>query len=225
MVLEDAGAAARHAAGEIAAAVGASAGPFTLASSGGGTAAALLDALAASAVPWPRVHLLQADERVAPDGDPRRNWRGLAERLLARVDLPPSNLHPMPVTAQDLAAAALDYAALLQRLAGRPPVLDLVHLGLGEDGHTASLVPGDDALHTVLDVAVTGEYAGLRRMTLTFPVLARARRLLWLVTGSGKAAMLARLVAGDHGIPAGRVARERALVVADRAAAADLPSS
>jgi 6-phosphogluconolactonase len=127
----------------------------------------------------------------------------------------------MPVESPDLEAAAAQYALTLREIAGSPPVLDLAHLGLGPDGHTASLVPGDPVLDvTDADVAVTGRaYQGRRRMTLTYPMLNRSRRILWLVTGSEKVDMLARLRAGDRSIPAGRVSQDRALVLADRAAA------
>jgi 6-phosphogluconolactonase len=103
---------------------------------------------------------------------------------------------------------------------GAPPVLDLVHLGLGPDGHTASLAPDDAVLNvTGAAVALTGIYQGRRRMTLTYPALNRARHVLWLVTGSEKTEMLRRLLEGDESIPAGRVSREQAVVLADRAAA------
>jgi 6-phosphogluconolactonase len=128
----------------------------------------------------------------------------------------------MPVESPDLEAAAEQYARTLRSIAGSPPVLDLIHLGLGPDGHTASLVPGDPVLEVVqADVGVTNPYLGRRRMTLTYPTINRARRLLWLVTGSEKTAMLARLRGGDPSIPAGRVRQERALVLADRAAAGE----
>ena len=126
----------------------------------------------------------------------------------------------MPVEEEDLEAAAASYARLLRHIAGSPPVLDLVHLGLGPDGHTASLVPGDPVLDiTDRDVALTGIYQQRRRMTMTYPILNRARRVLWLVTGAEKAGMLARLQRGDASIPAGRVRRDATLVLADCAAA------
>jgi len=126
----------------------------------------------------------------------------------------------MPVEDPALAEAAARYASELRAITGTPPVLDLVHLGLGPDGHTASLVPGDAALDvTADDVTVSGVYQGHRRMTLTFPTLDRARAILWLVTGAEKQSMLARLQAGDRSIPAGRVRNEHAWILADAAAA------
>jgi 6-phosphogluconolactonase len=124
------------------------------------------------------------------------------------------------VEERDLEAAAASYARLLQQIAGSPSVLDLAHLGLGPDGHTASLVPDDPVLAvTDRDVALTGIYQKHRRMTLTYPMLNRSRRILWLVTGPEKAQMLRRLRSGDISIPAGGIRQDVALVLADRAAA------
>jgi ribose 5-phosphate isomerase B len=158
---------------------------------------------------------------VAPDGDPDRNLTHLRESLLAHCPIPAEHVHAMPVESADLQAASAWYAQVLRRVAGTPPVLDLAFLGLGGDGHTASLVPGDPVLDvTDADVALSGVYQGRRRMTLTYPVLDRSRRIVWLVTGPEKAEMMARLVAGDRSIPAGRVRRQEALVMADEEAAA-----
>ena len=172
------------------------------------------------------MHVVQVDERVAPSGDRDRNLTHLRESLLSRVPLPPEQFHAMPVEENDLEAAAASYANLLRQIAGSPPVLDLVHLGLGPDGHTASLVPGDPVLDvTDRDVAVTGVYQNRRRMTLTYPILNRARCIMFLVNGSEKAEILQRLVSGDTSIPAGRVQRDTAVVLADRAAASKISAT
>jgi 6-phosphogluconolactonase len=182
-----------------------------------------LRALGELQVPWAATHLFQVDERVAPHGDADRNLTHIQESLLSQVTLAPGHLHPMPVEAQDLAAAAARYAQQLEAVTGTPPVLDLVHLGLGPDGHTASLIPNDPVLQEAgAAVALTAPYLGHPRMTLTFPVLDRARCVLWVVTGPEKVAMLARLGNGDRTIPAGRVNGERAVILADVAAAAGL---
>jgi 6-phosphogluconolactonase len=219
-VCADAGTVAREAARRIAAearAAVAARGRFVLALSGGRTPGQMLGALAEEALPWPEVHVFQVDERVAPAGDPDRNLTGLRASLLDAVPIPAAHLHAMPVGAADLDAAAGRYAAELASIAGA--ALDLVHLGLGPDGHTASLVPGDPVLAIGdRDVALTGPYRGHRRMTLTYPALDRARRILWVVTGAGKQAALRRLLLADRSIPAGRVRQERAVVLADRAA-------
>jgi 6-phosphogluconolactonase len=218
-VLAEAQAAARDAAVYLADAARSAVmarGRCIMAVSGGRTPWLMLRFLADQEVPWDRVHLVQVDERLAPSGDPDRNLTHLQASLASRAD----RIYPMPVEAEDLDLAAARYAQTLRDLAGDPPVLDLVHLGLGPDGHTASLIPGDPVLDvTDRDVALTGVYQGRRRLTLTYPILNRARRLLWLVTGKDKADMLARLVDGDQTIPAGRIRRDQALVLADRVAA------
>ena len=195
-------------------------GRFVMAVSGGHTPWIMLRALATADVPWPAVHVVQVDERVAPAGDPDRNLTHLRESLLDHAPLPAAHIHAMPVESADLESAAAEYAAKLREIAGSPAVLDLVHLGLGPDGHTASLVPGDAVLKvTCDDVATTGIYQGRRRMTLTYPTINRARQVLWVVTGGEKVQMLKRLLDGDAAIPAGRVRSEGALLIADRAAA------
>ena len=212
-------------AGEARAAVAAR-GRFIVAVSGGRTPWTMLRALADQDVPWPHVHVVQVDERVAPAGDPDRNLTHLRESLLAHCPLRPDQVHAMPVESAELARAGGQYAATLQQIAGTPAVLDLAHLGLGPDGHTASLVPGDPVLDvTDTDVALTGFYQERRRMTLTYPILDRSRRIVWLVTGGEKAEMLARLSRADRSIPAGRISQHQAVVLADHEAAARLESA
>jgi len=195
-------------------------GRFVIAFSGGRTPWIMLGALAKEDVPWDKLHVVQVDERVAPAGHLDRNLTHLRTSLLDHTPLRAERIHAMLVEAPDLEAAAAQYAQTLRKIAGSPPVIDLVHLGLGIDGHTASLVPGDPILEVAdADVAVTGPYQGRRRMTLTVPILNRARQILWLVTGADKASMFARLRNGDASIPAGRIRRERALALADQAAA------
>jgi 6-phosphogluconolactonase len=222
-VLADADAVAREAAliiAEQAREAVAAHGRFVAAFSGGHTPWQMLRALAGEDVPWKSVHIMQVDERIAPAGDPDRNLTHLRESLVEHAPLRSEQIHGMPVEGSDLRAAATQYAETLREIAGSPPVLDLVHLGLGTDGHTASLVPGDPVLDiTDADVSLTGVYEGRCRMTLTYPIINRSRRILWLVTGSEKAGMLVRLRDGDLSIPAGRVRQDQGLVLADRAAA------
>jgi 6-phosphogluconolactonase len=186
-------------------------GIFTLAVSGGHTPGQMFAGLARRKdFPWKQTAIYQVDERIAPDGDPNRNltllWDNLPEAAF-------SQLHPMPVQEDSLIDAAKRYASEL------PERFDLIHLGIGADGHTASLVPGDPVLDvTDRDVALTGLYMGLSRMTFTYPVLDRARALLWLITGNEKLDALSRLQSNDASIPAGRVSREHALILADAAA-------
>ena len=225
-ILADADAVARKAAAVIAAearAAVAARGRFVMAVSGGRTPWQMLRALAGEDVPWSGVHVVQVDERIAPAGHPDRNLTHLHDSLIEHAPLRPEQIHAMPVEESDLAAAAGRYAQTLREIAGSPPVLDLAHLGLGPDGHTASLVPNDSVLDVAdRDVALTGVYMGRRRMTLTYPVLNRARLVLWVITGSDKAGMLARLRDEDPSIPAGRVSQAHALVLADSGAAGQL---
>jgi 6-phosphogluconolactonase len=225
-VLSDADAVAREAAKIIAAEARdavAARGRFIMAVSGGHTPWQMLRALASENVPWKGVDLVQVDERIAPAGDPDRNLTHLRESLLEHSPLADEQIHAMPVEEADIEGAALRYARTLEQIAGTPPVLALAHLGLGPDGHTASLVPNDPVLGVVdRDVALSGVYMKRRRMTLTYPILNRSRRILWVVTGAEKVAMLPRLRGADASIPAGRVHQEHASVLADRAAAAKL---
>ena len=226
--LTDAEAVAKEAAGVIAqeaCLAVAARGRFVLAVSGGNTPWLMMRALAAEQLPWDRVQVVQVDERVAPAGDPERNLTHLHESLLKHAPLRSRQIHAMPVEAFDLEWATDRYVAALHRVAGTPPVLDLVHLGLGLDGHTASLIPGDPVLDIVdRDVALSGPYQGKRRMTLTYPIINRSRLILWVVTGADKVEMLNRLRAGDKSIPAGRVRSENSLLLADLSAAGHLAS-
>ena len=195
-------------------------GRFIMAVSGGKSPWVMLRELANEDVPWANVHVFQIDERIAPAGDPDRNLVHLRASLLEHAPLPPNQIYAMPVDAADVDAAAKQYAQTLEGVAGKPPVLDLAHLGLGPDGHTASLVPNDPVLQvTNSDVAVTGVYMGRRRMTLTYPVINRARRILWLVTGDDKVDAFKRLKAADPSVPGGRISQTQAVVLADQAAA------
>jgi 6-phosphogluconolactonase len=184
-------------------------GRFTFAVSGGSTPWAMFAELAHQDVPWAAVTLFQVDERVAPEGDPDRNLTHLRHSLGSA----PAQVVAMPVNEADLAAAAAHYAEKL------PDRFDLIHLGLGPDGHTASLVPGDPVLQVTDSlVAVTEPYQGHRRMTLTYPALARADELLWLISGPDKRGPLKQLLAGDQSIPGGRVEAGHSTVLADAAA-------
>jgi 6-phosphogluconolactonase len=226
-ILASAEAVAREGAAIIAAearAAVAARGHFMLAVSGGHTPWVMLRDLAGEDIPWNGVHVAQVDERVAPAGHPDRNLTHLRESLLEHAPLRAEQIYAMPVEASDLEAAASRYAQTLRGIAGSPPVFDLVHLGLGPDGHTASLVPGDPVLDvTDADIAPTGVYQGRRRMTLTYPMINRSRRILWLVTGKDKVGMLMRL--RDSSIPAGRIDRNNASVIADRAAVGQLETN
>lgn len=197
-------------------------GRATLAVSGGKTPFPMLRRLAAQDLPWARIDVIQVDERVAPDGDADRNATHLWQAFGALLPKHEDRFHIMPVTASDLTAGAERYARLLRGLAGSPPAIDLVELGLGEDGHTASLFPGDAVLGASdADVAVTAEHAGHRRMTLTLATLNGARSVLWVVTGAEKREVLGRLLRGDPTLVASRIRRDSARVFADAAACPD----
>jgi 6-phosphogluconolactonase len=214
-------AAARHIADRADEAVRAR-GRFSLAVSGGSTPSRMFAALAQQDVSWPEVHLFQVDERIAPLGDKDRNLGDLASDLLELVPIPWRNVHLMPVDAEDAEAAARGYASLLARECDG--VLDLVHLGLGDDGHTASWPPGDADVGTwTTDVAVTHVFNGRRRMTLTPPAVNRARHVLWLVSGSDKAVALAGVQRGDAELPGSRVTVAEQVLFADAAALGQSP--
>lgn len=216
VTLPDASALATRAAELVAAQVRsvlADRGRFTFAVSGGHTPWAMFGELTKKDMPWSSMQIFQVDERVAPNGDPDRNLTHLRQAL---GDVA-AEVVAMPVNEADLDTAAESYARQL------PDVFDLIHLGLGPDGHTASLVPGDAVLDvTDRPVAVTGSYQGHRRMTLTYPGLARGDGIVWLVSGADKRDALTKLLAGDQSIPASRVEAKRSTILADAAAAADL---
>ena len=192
-------------------------GRFVMAVSGGKSPWVMLADLANEDVPWPNVHVFQIDERIAPEGDPDRNYTHLRASLLEHAPIPERQIYAMPVTMPDSEAAARQYAQTLEGIAGKPPVLDLAHLGLGPDGHTASLIPGDPVLKvTDRDIAITGVYQGRNRMTMTYPVINRARKILWLVSGKDKVNAFPKLRAGDPSVPAGRISQAQALLLADK---------
>ena len=198
-------------------------GTFVMAVSGGKTPWIMLRDLASEPLPWDKVQVFQIDERIAPARDPDRNLTHLQESLLEHAPLKPEQIHAMPVEAANLEGAAAEYFATLKKFAGDPPVLDLAHLGMGPDGHTASLVPQDPVLDVLnQDVAITGLYQGRRRMTVTYPLLNRSRLILWLITGAEKAPMLERLRQGDPSIPSGRIRCNSMVTLADKAAAGAL---
>lgn len=228
-VLENDDAVAKAAAGVIAKAAReavASRGVFTLAVSGGKTPWAMLRDLASEEVPWSQVHVFQVDERIAPEGDPDRNLTHLHESLLGHAPIPKENIHAMPVNAADPLQGVEKYEQTLREFCGNPPILDMAHLGLGPDGHTASLVPNDPVLEVAdRDVALTDPvhlYQNRRRMTLTYPMINRSRQIMWLATGAAKIPMIVKLKASDHSIPGGRIAQQNALLLTDTAAAAGL---
>jgi len=193
-------------------------GRAAIAVSGGTTPARMLECLAREALPWASVDLFQVDERRVAADSPERNLRGLTAAF-GRAGNDEVRIHPMPVELADPGDAARAYGETIEGVLGTRGRLDVVHLGLGGDGHTASLVPGDPALDSTADVAACGEYAGVERLTLTFGMLDRAALRIWLVTGEGKRSVLTRLVAADPGLVASRVKRDGSIVVADAAAA------
>ena len=222
-ILPDVDSLARRAAAVIAAdarAAVSARGRFVMAVSGGKSPWLMLADLANEDVPWANVHVFQIDERIAPAGDPDRNYVHLRDSLLQHAPIPPEQIYAMPVESPNVEAAAKEYAHTLEGVAGKPPVLDLAHLGLGPDGHCASFIPGDPVLNVMdRDVAITGVYQGRRRMTLTYPVINRSRRILWLVSGKDKVSAFPKLRAADPSIPAGRISQTQGLLLADRAAA------
>lgn len=180
----------------------------------------MLRRFATAELPWSAVHVTQVDERCVPRDDPRRNFGVLQRILVGEGPLPGANLLAMPVEHDDLEQDAVEFSGRLAQWLGTAGIFDMVQLGLGADGHTASLIPNDPVLGVDdRNVAVTSVYEGTRRMTLTLPVLSAARERLWLVTGAAKADALGALLKGEGTAPAVRVKRAGTTVVADEAAA------
>ncbi|MCA1841837.1 MAG: 6-phosphogluconolactonase [Actinobacteria bacterium] len=222
---DDAALAARTAelvAGRLAEAAAAR-GRATLAVSGGSSPLAFFAELAGHKLPWEVVHVFQVDERVAPAGHADRNLTGLQAALLDRVPIPAGNVHPMPVEEPDIEAAAAAYADEIRAVTG-DGVLDVLHLGLGADGHTASWPPGDPVVEVTGDTAIVGPFNGRLRMTLTPPAVNRAGCIVWLVAGADKAPVVERLLAGDPALPSSRVRRHDVTFLAEDAAGARLTS-
>jgi 6-phosphogluconolactonase len=191
-------------------------GRFTLALSGGSTPWLMLNQLARLDLPWQQFHIAQVDERVAPNGDAERNLTHIQAQFTGRIAIPPGQVYAMPVLEKNLDAAAGNYMHMLRGFAGTPAILDLIHLGLGGDGHTASLFPGNPLLDALdSDVAIARVEHQRIRMTLTYPVINRARNILWLVSGADKVRMLQRLISQDNSIPAGRVSQDQATIFTD----------
>ncbi|MEM9468381.1 MAG: 6-phosphogluconolactonase [Actinomycetota bacterium] len=190
-------------------------GRFVWAVSGGSTPGVFLAALARrDRVDWSKTHLFQVDERIAATGSDDRNDTMIRDRFVSAR--PEANYHPLPVVAASLGAALIDHLTDLERLTESPARLDLVQLGLGGDGHTASLVPDDPVLDAEGDLATTGLYNGTRRVTMTAPLLNRARERLFLVTGAGKDDALGRLAERDPGLPGSLITDVDTVLVTDR---------
>ena len=192
---------------------------FSLAISGGRTPWEMLKILSKADLPWQRINLFQVDERVAPDGHPDRNLTQLFQAIAGTAMVTQLRIFPMPVTAEDLDAASKEYAEVLNEVT-EGKGLDMIHLGLGTDGHTASLVPGDEvlAVQNRLVACTHNSYQGRIRMTLTYPLLNAAKQILWVVTGSEKKEMVQRMLQQDSSIPAGSIRPENALLLVDQAA-------
>ena len=195
-------------------------GRFIFAISGGKTPWKMLHELTNEDVPWKNMHIFQVDERFAPEGHSDRNMTYIQKSLLGHAPTLPVWIHGMQMEEKEPEEAVAGYSRTIRAIAGSKSIIDLIHLGLGPDGHTASLIPGDPVLNiTDKDVALTGIYQGRHRMTLTFPIINRARKLLWLITGTEKSEMLQRLLEKDLSIPASHIQQEHALVLTDKDAA------
>ncbi|MBT4890162.1 MAG: 6-phosphogluconolactonase [Rhodospirillales bacterium] len=190
---------------------------FTIAFSGGSTPIPLFQRLSTLTLPWDKVHIFQVDERVAPDGDENRNYNNLKTHLLDHISIPPAQVYAMQVATLSSWKAAETYETLVRKHTGTPPCFDLIHLGLGEDGHTASLIPKDPVLKNSDSYVATSQvYNRYERLTFTYDTINATKCILWQVTGKKKAKMLKRLISGDTKIPAGRIVRDQAIIVTDQ---------
>jgi 6-phosphogluconolactonase len=220
---------------ELAAEAIATRGAFRVALSGGGTPKTvypmLLEPERRDAVEWSRVEFFWGDERTVPPDHPESNFGVAYQMLIAQLpDVRPDRIHRMPAEAPDLHAAALTYESELRLAFGargdEPPAFDLIWLGMGPDGHTASLFPGSEALDETERWAV-GNWAPhpqAWRMTLTFPVLNAARAVIFAVEGANKAEAIRRIREGGSGLPAERVSGDQVEWIIDAAAAGEEPA-
>jgi len=191
-----------------------------IALSGGTTPARMLVELAAARIDWRKVHVFQVDERLVAKDDDRRNMKTI-RAAFARSGIPPDRLHAMPVDSGWPQLAMEEYERELCAIAGTPPVLDAVHVGLGDDGHTASLFPGDEAVDAASQIALSGVHGGVRRMTMTLAVINRARARVWLVAGASKRTIVKRLLAPGANLVANRVRADDSVLILDRDAWVD----
>lgn len=191
-------------------------GHCSIAFSGGGTPNPMFDNLAGHPVDWAKVEIFQVDERLVPPGHPDHNFSALDQHLISKISIPPDQVHPMETEASDPKAAALRYGRILLERA--PDGLDMVHLGVGSDGHTASWPPDDPVIKEAEPVAVAGPYQGHQRMTITPPVVRGAGSILWLIAGAAKAQALRQLIDSDPQIPAWHARIEGSVILADPAA-------
>jgi 6-phosphogluconolactonase len=209
-------------------------GSATLVLAGGGTPQPLYEKLAAADLPWDRIHLFWGDERYVSEDHPDSNYRMAKEALIDRVQIPMANIHPMPTAAGDPAADAQLHEAHLQDFfqlsPGEPlqiPAFDVILLGMGDDGHTASLFPGTDALQVCDHLITVGEKSGQPRITFTYPLINQARTVIFLVAGENKQTALQQVFSpdGDNGAYPSRAvsAQENLIWMLDRAAGEGIP--
>lgn len=191
-------------------------GSFSFALSGGRTPWEMLAKLAQENLPWEKINLFQVDERIAPEGHKDRNLTQLFQVLQGTRLMTRLNIFPMHVISENLQEACEEYAQHIERITGNS-MLDLIHLGMGTDGHTASLIPGDKVCDVGNQmIALTAQpYQGRQRMTMTYPLINQAENILWLITGEEKKEMLVRMLNKDPEIPAGKIKQDQAILMTD----------